>query len=990
MPAIAARVAPADLAALPAEQLFETVSKALQKGSQRPVPHVEVQFRDLTITVNLSKAATKPFRRRQPLPTVANLQLPKQKVILNSVSGTFRPGTITLVLGQPGSGKSSLMKILSGRFPVERDVTVSGSISYNGRPRRELLPRLPQFVAYVDQHDRHLPMLTVKETLDFAFACNGGGKLTKHEAEFLTRGNAEENAEALELATSVTKAMPQITTNLLGLTGCKDTLVGDAMIRGISGGQRKRVTTGEMMFGKKNVLIMDEISTGLDSAATFDIVKSLRALAKQLSRTIVISLLQPSPEVFDLFDEVLLLNEGEVMYHGPRDRVQEHFANLGLRCPPRRDLADFLLDLGSSAQLQYHQPGRTGIPREAAVFAAAFRSSPYFAVQREALDMAPDVRYSKEMISYMDMREAFRQSFLESLWTMFKREMLLARRNIGFFRGRVGMVVVMGVLNGNTFFQIDPKNAQVAMGTLFGAVLFLSMGQVPALPTFFACRDVFYKQRGANFLRASAYVVAFVLSKLPMAVFETIIFGPLIYWLCGFVNDPSAFLMFELLLFLANVAFIAYFFFMSAVTPDIHVGKPLSILSVGILVIFAGFIVSKDHLPDYLVWLYWLDPIAWVIRALAVNQYRNKEFEDLWYSVPDPSNPGKMKDLLKGITGYAAPGTMTALMGSSGAGKTTLMDVIAGRKTGGKIRGDILLNGHAATKQYAATWSTQMRFVVKRFFVMYWRTTSYTMASLAMGLILALLFGAIFAGSEYGTYSGVNSGVGMVYLSSFFMSAVAFNSAIPLASEERINFYREQAAQMYHPFWYFLGSTLAEIPFVIIRVFIFTAIYYPFVGFKGAEQGTLFGVYLALLVLMQTYLGQLFAYALPSMEVASLLGALYNSITSNFMGFNPPAAAIPKGLKWLYHITAQRYAFSNLVAVVFADCPDAGGSEIGCQILQHAPVQLGQITAKTYIESNFHMKYDDLGRNLLVVVGCIIIFRLLALLSLRFINHQKR
>ncbi|GLE11050.1 hypothetical protein PINS_up023348 [Pythium insidiosum] len=273
MPANGARVVPADVATLPAEQLFETVSTALQKGSQRPLPHVEVQFRDLSITVNLSKAAAKPFRSRQPLPTVKNLELPKQKVILNGVSGAFRPGTITLVLGQPGSGKSSLMKILSGRFPVERDVTVSGSITFNGRPRRELLPRLPQFVAYVDQHDRHLPMLTVQETLDFAFACNGGGKLTKHETEFLTQGNPEDNTAALELATSVTKAMPQITTNLLGLTGCKDTLVGDAMIRGISGGQRKRVTTGEMMFGKKNVLIMDEISTGLDSAATFDIVQ---------------------------------------------------------------------------------------------------------------------------------------------------------------------------------------------------------------------------------------------------------------------------------------------------------------------------------------------------------------------------------------------------------------------------------------------------------------------------------------------------------------------------------------------------------------------------------------------------------------------------------------------------------------------------------------------------------------------------------------------
>ncbi|KAJ0399421.1 hypothetical protein ATCC90586_000395 [Pythium insidiosum] len=806
-----------DLAALPADKLFPQISVILEKGAQRPLPRVEVHYRNLTITVNLAQACKKknPFRSGEVAPNVTNVSLPKSKAILNNVSGVFKAGTITLVLGQPGSGKSSLMKILSGRFPVDKDVKVTGDITFNGRSRQEILPRLPQFVAYVDQHDKHLPMMTVQETIDFAYACNGGGTLTDFERQFLMQGSDTENAEAITTAEAVTKAMPQIVLNLLGLNGCKDTVVGDAMVRGISGGQRKRVTTGEMMFGKKNVLIMDEISTGLDSAATYDIVNSFRAIAKSLGKTVVISLLQPSPEVFDLFDEVLLLNEGEVMYHGPRDEVKSYFAGLGLICPPRRDLADFLLDLGSPAQKQYYDPGRTGIPMEPAKFAEAFRQTAFFQTQEAALNAPSDVYFSKDSQAYLDNRSAFRQPYFSSLWTQFWREILMIRRNKGFLVARAGMVVIMGLLNGFTFYDIDPRSAQVAMGTLFGAVLFLSMGQVPALPTFFAGRDVFYKQRGANFMRSSAYVLSFMMSRVPMAVAETIVFGSFIYWLCGFVKDAAAFCMFEFLLFLCNMAFTAYFFFISTVTPDIHIGKPLSILSVGILVIFAGFIVSKDHLPDYLVWIYWIDPIAWGIRALAVNQYRNSKFDvcvfegfdycqlsgktmgeyslsffavpsekswigggiafligfaiwnmvaatfaleykrfethatggqtvtsadvfdqierfssqhsakvlpvdsdenpivnrrgyvtpvtlafkDLWYSVPDPSNPGKMKDLLKGITGYAAPGTMTALMGSSGAGKTTLMDVIAGRKTGGKIRGDILLNGHAATKQ---------------------------------------------------------------------------------------------------------------------------------------------------------------------------------------------------------------------------------------------------------------------------------------------------
>ncbi|GAB9477836.1 hypothetical protein Gpo141_00014996, partial [Globisporangium polare] len=255
----------------------------------------------------------------------------------------------TLLLGQPSSGKSSLMKILSGRFPMEKNITVDGSITYNGEEQAKLIRRLPQFVAYTTQRDKHYPVLTVKETLEFAHKfC--GGEMSRRGEELLNQGTPEENRAALDAAHAIFKHYPEVIIQQLGLENCKDTVVGDAMTRGVSGGERKRVTTGEMEFGMKYMTLMDEISTGLDSAATFDIIETQRSIAKKLRKTVVIALLQPAPEVFALFDDVMIMNDGEVMYHGPCGQALEYFENLGFKCPPERDVADFLLDLGTNQQ----------------------------------------------------------------------------------------------------------------------------------------------------------------------------------------------------------------------------------------------------------------------------------------------------------------------------------------------------------------------------------------------------------------------------------------------------------------------------------------------------------------------------------------------------------------------------------------------------------------------------------------------------------------
>lgn len=174
---------------------------------------------------------------------------------------------------------------------------------------------------------------------------------------------------------------------ILGLDICAETKVGDAMNRGISGGQKKRLTTGisvilcnrycsiqpnhsclsimwinvwvmagEMIVGPSRALFMDEISNGLDSSTTFQIVTCLQQLAHITGSTILVSLLQPAPETFDLFDDVILMAEGQVVYHGPRERILDFFESCGFKCPPRKGIADFLQEVVSKKdQAQYWQ-----------------------------------------------------------------------------------------------------------------------------------------------------------------------------------------------------------------------------------------------------------------------------------------------------------------------------------------------------------------------------------------------------------------------------------------------------------------------------------------------------------------------------------------------------------------------------------------------------------------------------------------------------------
>ncbi|CAK4832823.1 unnamed protein product [Aphanomyces euteiches] len=166
-------------------------------------------------------------------------------------------------------------------------------------------------------------------------------------------------------------------------------------------------------------------------------------------------------------------------------------------------------------------------------------------------------------------------------------------------------------------------------------------------------------------------------------------------------------------------------------------------------------------------------------------------------------------------------------------------------------------------------------------------------------------------------------------MTTLFVGIISFNSVVPLSVEERASYYRERASQTYNALWYFLAGTIVQIPYVLVTTLIFTVIYYPFVGFSGSVGDVIiYFLLLSLYSLMNVYMGQLAAYALPSVDVAMSIGALVNSIFILFMGFNPPTSAIPKGYKWLATITPPKYSLSVLVAEIFAKCENGNG--MGC------------------------------------------------------------
>ncbi|VAI30388.1 unnamed protein product [Triticum turgidum subsp. durum] len=683
--------------------------------------------------------------------------------ILKDVTGILKPSRMTLLLGPPGCGKTTLLLALAGK--LNKNLKVTGEIDYNGVKLQDFVPE--KTAAYIGQYDLHVPEMTVRETLDFSARFQGVGSragtnlCTKPSAlNFLYKIEIMKEVIRREKEAGITPD-PDVDTymkaisveglersmqtdyimKIMGLDICADVLIGDAMRRGISGGEKKRLTTGEMIVGPSKALFMDEISTGLDSSTTFQIVSCLQQLAHISESTILVSLLQPAPETYQLFDDIILMAEGQIVYHGPKSCIMSFFESCGFKCPGRKGDADFLQEvLSKKDQQQYWSRTEEGYNFVTVdQFCDKFKASQ--SGQNLAAELSKPYDESKGHNNALSF-SIYSLSKWDLLKACFARELLLMKRNAFIYIAKTIQLGLLAVITGTVFLRtrmsVDRIHANYYMGSLFYALLLLMVNGFPELAMTIDSLPVFYKQRDDYFYPAWAYAIPSFILKIPVSLVESVAWTTISYYLIGYTPEASRFFCQLLVLFLMHTVTLSMFRCIASYCQTMVAGSVGGTMAFLATLLFGGFIIPRcfaigltikkgtsraiisrnkltrfdggdqDNNTENMM------PKLQAETVLSPNRTGRMvlpftpliiSFQDVNYYVDTPAEMRghgyieKKLQLLHNITGAFQPGVLSALMGVTGAGKTTLLDVLSGRKTGGVIEGDIRIGGYPKIQQ---------------------------------------------------------------------------------------------------------------------------------------------------------------------------------------------------------------------------------------------------------------------------------------------------
>eukprot|EP00808_Paulinella_micropora_P007267 g52376.t1 len=428
----------------------------------------------------------------------------------------------------------------------------------------------------------------------------------------------------------VRRLRTDIVMKFLGIDRVADTIVGNAMIRGVSGGQRKRVTIGEMLIGPKPVYLMDEISTGLDAATALEICTGLKVASEVFETTFVIALLQPSPEIVALFDDVLLLADGQIAYHGPVKDVMGYFEKLGFSCPFFKDMADYLQEICTPDGQRYARAGADH-PRNAQEFITRWKQSALYAAERSALQAPWNKKVIMDPALVQKLNQEFNSGFFDNVTGVIERQWKLTVRDKEYTRRKFVQVLVIGLLLGSLNFRIPKESQQDALlvySVFFFVATFMALGGLPVVNSLLLDRPVFYKQRAANFLRTSAYVFAMFICSLPLDLFVTFSMSMIIYWMCGFYTSLSHFMIFFTIMFMLSVSLSSLFRFLSSAMPDLTTAQPVMGGAIILQTLFAGYIITSNKIFIAWKWAYWFTPMSWGFRALALNEFLSEDYKD--------------------------------------------------------------------------------------------------------------------------------------------------------------------------------------------------------------------------------------------------------------------------------------------------------------------------------------------------------------------------
>ncbi|KAL3510878.1 hypothetical protein ACH5RR_030279 [Cinchona calisaya] len=525
----------------------------------------------------------------------------QNRAVVNGVSGIVRPGELLAMLGPSGSGKTTLLTALSGRLLPGK---LSGKITYNGLPFSSSMKRKTGFVS---QDDVLYPHLTVFETLTYA--------------AFLRLPNKLKRSEKIDQAELIIME--------LGLSKCRNSIVGGPLLRGVSGGERKRVSIGQEMLVNPSLLLLDEPTSGLDSTTAQRIIATLRWLAKG-GRSVITTIHQPSSRMYRMFDKVLVLSEGYPIYSGNASLVMEYFASIGY-IPGFNFVnpADFLLDLANGVVPVTGQDDQTEFPGRPEhhddkssirqFLVSSYKKNLYPSLKNEIQRSFRDPIHS----TGVSASKSSENQWTTTWWLQFKVLLsrgLKERKHESFSGLRIFQVMSVSILSGLLWWHSGTIHIQDQVGLLFFFSIF--WGFFPLFNAIFAFpqeQPMLIRERSSGMYRLSSYYFARTIGDLPMELVLPTIFITVTYWMGGLKPSLVTFLL-TLLIILFNVLVSQGLgLALGAILMDLKQATTLSSVTMLVFLLASGYYIQ--HVPRFIAWLKYISFSHYCYKLLVGVQY---------------------------------------------------------------------------------------------------------------------------------------------------------------------------------------------------------------------------------------------------------------------------------------------------------------------------------------------------------------------------------
>lgn len=495
--------------------------------------------------------------------------------ILHNISGHLTPGEILVIMGPSGAGKTTLMNILAGRLEA------TGTITVNGDPK---IMKYKRSIAYVTQDDLIFSSLTVRQNLEFT------AKLK------LPKSN---------------KGMVTEVISKLGLDKCADSPLGGMInviksdIRGVSGGERKRTIIGNAMLTDPMLIFLDEPTSGLDSSSALSLFKTIKDLATE-GRTIVLTLHQPSSELFSLFDKLLLLVDGYSVYYGPARDMMDYFFSLGYYCNKYYNPADFLMKLLTNDASKQKLIEQNFQPE---------------------LKQKPDLNSSEEL-NISQEGGKFILNWFEQVKVLTQRQLILNSGSVDLF-GWV-QVFILGIIIGLLWFHLDltDQNVPLKNAVLIISLLFV-VGMTPiflSIISFPIEKIVLKKERLSGLYQLSAYYVAKRLSELPFETIPVLLYCIPVYWLVWFRQD-AYFLVYLGIMLTTYYTSSAMGLIFGAIFTNIKLALLVMTILTLVMILSSGFYIPISHLPEWIRWVNWISYFKYSYNALIYAEYTGRNIK---------------------------------------------------------------------------------------------------------------------------------------------------------------------------------------------------------------------------------------------------------------------------------------------------------------------------------------------------------------------------